>query len=197
MMAGFWAAWEGLAVYLILLVGALFVAPGWINHLLTRLFLLKGFRRWRGHGLHMVNDLYTYTASRDLKARSTVFWVEVWAATSLAWAGQYCVLNSIVEAFSTNPMTFTEHWLVVGRQAVLWIVMVLSPMPGSAGIAELGFSWLLADRVAEGAALPMAILWRSVTYYPHLVIGVFVMGRWIKRVCGADIREPLVEQGKR
>lgn len=191
MMAGFWAAWGGLVVYVVLLVAALFVAPGWINQLLTRFFLLRPLRRWRGRGLHMVNDLLT--ASRDLRARKAAFWLEVWAATSLAWAGQYCVLNSIVEAFSPASLTFAEHWLVVGRQAVLWIVMVLSPTPGSAGIAELGFSWLLADRVLPGAALAMAIVWRLITYYPHLVIGAFIMGRWVRRVYGRDIRDPQPE----
>lgn len=191
MMAGFWAAWGGLVVYVVLLVAALFVAPGWINQLLTRVFLLHGLRRWRSRGLHIVNDLLT--ASRDLRARNTIFWLEVWAATSLAWAGQYCVLNSIVEAFSPTPMSFAEHWLVVGRQAVLWIVMVLSPTPGSAGVAELGVSWLLADLVPPGSALAMAILWRLITYYPHLVIGALIMGRWIRRVYGGDIRDPLPE----
>jgi uncharacterized membrane protein YbhN (UPF0104 family) len=192
MMAGFWTAWSGLVVYVVLLIGALFVAPGWINHLLTRLFMLPVLRRWRSRGLHMINDLLT--ASRDLRARSTVFWLQAWAATSLAWAGQYLVLNCEVEAFSPAPLGYLEHWLVVGRQAILWIIMVLSPTPGSAGIAELGFSWLLADLVPTGTALSMAILWRLITYYPHLIIGVLIMGRWVRRVYGSDIRNPPLVQ---
>jgi uncharacterized membrane protein YbhN (UPF0104 family) len=187
MMAGFWTAWGGLMVYVALLIGALFVAPTWINFLLTRLFLLPALHRWRSRGLHMVNDLLT--ASKDLRARSSLFWFQAWVATSLAWAGQYLVLNCEIEAFSPVPLSFWDHWLVVGRQAVLWIVMVLSPTPGSAGIAELGFSWLLADLVPPGSALSLAILWRLVTYYPHLVIGVLIMGRWIRRVYGNDIRQ--------
>lgn len=186
MMAGFWVAWGGLVVYVVLLIGALFVAPAWINFLLTRLFLLPGLRRWRSRGLHMVNDLLT--ASKDLRARSHRFWFRAWLATSLAWAGQYLVLNCMIEGFSPVPLGFPEHWLVVGRQAVLWIIMVLSPTPGSAGIAELGFSWLLADLVPPGSGLSLAILWRLITYYPHLIIGVLIMGRWVKRVYGSDIR---------
>jgi uncharacterized membrane protein YbhN (UPF0104 family) len=188
MMAGFWTAWGGLVVYVVLLIGALFVAPGWINHLLTRLFLLPVLRRWRSRGLHMTNDLLT--ASRDLRARHPVFWFQAWAATSLAWIGQYLVLNCEVEAFSPAPLGYLEHWLVVGRQAILWIVMVVSPTPGSAGIAELGFSWLLGDLVPPGTALSLAILWRLITYYPHLVLGLLIMGRWVRRVYGSDIRQP-------
>jgi uncharacterized membrane protein YbhN (UPF0104 family) len=193
MMAGFWAAWGGLVAYVALLIGALFVAPNWINFVLTRLFLLPGLRRWRSRGLHMVNDLLT--ASRDLRARNNAFWFQAWLATSVAWAGQYLVLNCMIEGFSPVPLGFLEHWLVVGRQAVLWIIMVLSPTPGSAGIAELGFSWLLADLVPPGSALSLAILWRFITYYPHLVIGVLIMGRWIRRVYGSDIRQQPAEFG--
>ncbi|MGX2039381.1 lysylphosphatidylglycerol synthase transmembrane domain-containing protein [Methylocaldum sp. MU1018] len=190
MMAGFWAAWGGLVVYLILLIAALFVAPHWINGLLTRLFMLPMLRRWRWRGLHMVNDLFT--ASRDLRDKKSAFWFQVWLATSLAWIGRYLVLNCVLAAFSPMPMSSFDHWLAIGRQAVLWIIMVLSPTPGSAGVAELGFSWLFGDFVPAGAALTLAVLWRLISYYPYLIIGVPVMTRWVRRVYGADVRHPRV-----
>jgi len=188
MMAGFWVAWGGLVVYLILLVAALFVAPHWINWWLTRLFMLPMFRRWRSQGLHMVNDLLT--ASRDLRDRKSIFWFQVWFATSVAWIGRYLVLNCVLAGFSPMPMNVLDHLLAIGRQAVLWIIMVLSPTPGSAGIAELGFSWLFRDFVPVGIPLGLAVLWRLISYYPYLIIGVPVMTRWVKRVYGADVRYP-------
>jgi len=188
MMVGFWVAWGGLVVYLILLIAALFVAPHWINGWLTRLFMLPMLRRWRSRGLHMVNDLLT--ASRDLRDRKPVFWFQVWLATSMAWIGRYLVLNCVLAAFSPMPMGLFDHQLAIGRQAVLWIIMVLSPTPGSAGIAELGFSWLFGDFAPAGLALGLAILWRLISYYPYLIVGVPVMTRWVKRVYGADVRYP-------
>jgi hypothetical protein len=190
MMVGFWVAWGGLVVYLILLIAALFVAPHWINWWLTRLLMLRMFRFWRSRGLHMVNDLLT--ASRDLRDRKSIFWLQVWVATSLAWIGRYLVLNCVLAAFSPVPMTLIDHLLAIGRQAVLWIVMVLSPTPGSAGVAELGFSWLFGDFAPAGVALGLAILWRLISYYPYLIIGVPVMTRWVKRVYGSDVRQPRI-----
>jgi uncharacterized protein (TIRG00374 family) len=187
MMAAFWVAWGTLVAYVVLLIGALFVAPNWINHLLSRLLLLPTLRRWRSRGLHMVNDLFT--ASRDLRDRKSAFWFAVWAATSLAWIGRFLATNCVLAAFSPEPMGWFAHMLAIGRQAVLSVVMVLSPTPGSAGIAELGFSWLLQDLAPTGMALTLAVLWRSLTYYPHLVIGIPIMTRWIKRVYGSDIRQ--------
>jgi uncharacterized membrane protein YbhN (UPF0104 family) len=187
MMVGFWVAWGGLVVYLLLLIAALFVAPHWVNGRLKALFMLPMFRAWRPRGLHVANDLLT--ASRDLRDKKSSFWFQVWLATSIAWIGRYLVLNSVLAAFSPIPMNVFDHLLVIGRQAVLWIIMVLSPTPGSAGVAELGFSWLFSDFVPAGIALGLAILWRLISYYPYLIIGVPVMTRWVRRVYGTDIRQ--------
>ena len=187
MIAAFWAAWGTLVAYVFLLIGALFIAPNWINQILARLLLRPLFRRWRSRGLHLVNDLFT--ASRDLRNRKSNFWFEVWAATSVAWMGRFFVMNFMLAAFSSTPMGWFDHFLTIGRQAVLAIIMVISPTPGSAGVAELGFSWLLHDLTPTGMGLSLAILWRLLTYYPHLIIGVPIMTRWIKRVYGSDIRQ--------
>ncbi|QSA98469.1 lysylphosphatidylglycerol synthase transmembrane domain-containing protein [Methylococcus sp. EFPC2] len=182
----FWSAWGGIAVYVILLIAALFVAPTWINWWLTRLFLLPFMARWRAQGLHMANELMI--ASKDLRDRSFAWWMTAWAATSVAWLGRYLVLNCVLAAFSQLTLGPYDHLLAAGRQAVLWIVMLVSPTPGSAGVAELGFSWLYKDMVPAGLALTLAIVWRLISYYPHLLIGLPVMTRWIKRVYGRDVR---------
>lgn len=186
-LAIFWSAWGSMAAYVAFLVGALFVAPSWVNWWLTRLFMLRPMHRWRVKGLHMANEMLA--ASRDLRGRSTGWWLKVWAATSLAWIGRYLVLNCVLAAFSERPFGLYDHVLVAGRQAVLWIIMVVSPTPGSSGVAELGFSWLFRDLVPAGAALSLAIVWRSIAYYPYLVIGIPVMTHWIKRNFGSDLRE--------
>jgi len=82
-----------------------------------------------------------------------------------------------------------EHLLAAGRQAVLWIIMTLSPTPGSAGVAELGFTWLFKDLVPAGLALSLAVIWRLLAYYPYLILGIPIMTHWIKRVYGRDVRE--------
>ncbi len=185
----FWSAWAGIAAYVAFLIAALFVAPSWINGWLRRLFMLPPLHRWRTQGLHMADELMI--ASRDLRDRSTAWWLTVWAATSLAWIGRYLVLNCVLAAFSDRPLAPFEHILAAGRQAVLWVIMTVSPTPGSAGVAELGFIWLFKDLIPAGLALNLAIIWRLLAYYPYLILGIPIMTHWIKRVYGRDVREEL------
>lgn len=186
-VAAFWSAWGGLLAYVVFLIAALFVAPGWIHWWLDKFLGLPWMSRWRERGLHMSEDLLT--ASRDLRRRPVRFWLAVWAATSLAWFGRYWILNAVLGAYSPVPMGFYDYVLASARQAVLWVLMVISPTPGSAGIAELGFSWLFRDLVPVGMALTLAVVWRLLAYYPYLIVGVPVMTRWIKRVYGRDVRD--------
>lgn len=187
MVAAFWSAWGGLLAYVLFLIAALFVAPGWIHWWLVRLLRLPGLRRWGARGLHMTDDLLI--ASRDLRRRSARFWLAVFLATSLAWFGRYWILNAVLGAFSPVPMGFYDYVLASARQAVLWVLMVISPTPGSAGVAELGFSWMFRDLAPDGSALPLAIIWRSFSYYPYLILGVPIMTRWIRRIYGRDVRD--------
>jgi len=67
----------------------------------------------------------------------------------------------------------------------MWLLMVIIPTPGGSGIVELVFSDYMAEFIpALGLVTLMAILWRLVTYYPYLFIGVLVLQKWIKRVFG-------------
>ncbi|HWP00368.1 MAG TPA: lysylphosphatidylglycerol synthase transmembrane domain-containing protein [Methylococcus sp.] len=186
MLAAFWSAWSTLLVYVLFLIAALFIAPGWINWWLRKLLSLPLLKHWRDHGRAMANDLML--ASRDLRNRSTGFWLKVWLATSVAWMGRYLVLNCVIAAFSEREMGLYDHLLVLGRQAVLWVLMVVSPTPGSAGVAELGFSWLFRDLTPGGTALTIAVLWRLIAYYPFLVAGIPIMTRWVTRIYGRDVR---------
>jgi uncharacterized membrane protein YbhN (UPF0104 family) len=186
MVAGFWSAWGSLLLYVLFLIAALFVAPRLIHWWLEKLFSLRWLSQWRDRGLHMAGDLLT--ASNDLRARSIRFWLSVWLATSLAWLGRYWILNALIGAFASSPPDFSGYVLASARQAVLWVLMVISPTPGSAGVAELGFSWMFGDMLPVGMALTVAILWRLIGYYPYLVVGVPVMTRWVKRIYGRDVR---------
>jgi hypothetical protein len=183
----FCTAWIGIGAYVAFLVAALFVAPHLINWWLRKLFGLPWLRRFRAGGLHLAEELLV--ASCDLRDRSTFWWLKAWAATSVAWLGRYLVLNCVLEAFAERPMGLYEHLLAAGRQAVLWIIMTLSPTPGSAGVAEMGFSWLFKDLAPAGLALSLAVVWRLLAYYPYLILGIPIMTRWIKRVYGRDVRE--------
>jgi uncharacterized membrane protein YbhN (UPF0104 family) len=65
----------------------------------------------------------------------------------------------------------------------MWIILLVSPTPGGSGVAEFIFSDFLGDLIPNIVwAVPLALLWRLLTYYPYLFIGAFLIPRGVKRV---------------
>lgn len=64
----------------------------------------------------------------------------------------------------------------------MFVMMIISPTPGSSGVAEFIFSELLQDLTPVGLGIALAALWRLISYYPYLLIGVLVLPRWLRRV---------------
>jgi uncharacterized protein (TIRG00374 family) len=186
MIAGFWSAYTITLVYIVFLMFSLFIWPQRVNRWLKRIFMLPVMKRWRRPGIAMANELLL--SSRELRDKSTFFWLRAWAATALAWTSRYMILNCVLAAFAPTPLGWHEHLLTFSRQAVLFMLMVVAPTPGSSGVAEAGFSWLFWDMTPAGLALMLAVLWRLISYYPYLIIGVPVMTHWVKRVYGSDVR---------
>jgi uncharacterized membrane protein YbhN (UPF0104 family) len=49
-------------------------------------------------------------------------------------------------------------------------------------LAEVVFGGFLSDFVPENIAMVIAFVWRIVTYYTYLIIGVLVIPNWIGNV---------------
>ncbi len=186
MIAGFWSAYGVTLAYVVFLLFSLFIWPQGINKWLKRVFMLPVMKRWRRRGIAMANELLL--SARELRDKSTYFWLRAWAATALAWTSRYMILNCILAAFAPIPLGWHEHLLTFSRQAVLFMLMVVAPTPGSSGVAEAGFSWLFWDMTPAGLTLVLAVLWRLISYYPYLIIGVPVMTHWVRRVYGSDVK---------
>jgi len=77
---------------------------------------------------------------------------------------------------------FSEHILIYARQLIMWVIMLISPTPGSSGLAEIVFSVFLEDFIPDGLTPSTAVLWRVISYYPYLIIGVLILPGWLKRV---------------
>ena len=81
-----------------------------------------------------------------------------------------------------TSLSFSDNLLVLARQLVMWVIMLISPTPGSAGVAELAFGSFLSEFTPLGLTVVLAVLWRLFTYYPYLFIGAIVLPNWVQRV---------------
>lgn len=156
---------------------SLFLFPHRLKRLLMRLFSLPFLRKWRKHITQAGQDIET--ASAELKGRPLSFWGKAMGATVMSWTARFFTLNFIIMAF-VGPIS---HGVVYGRQMVMWVIMLISPTPGSSGVAEYFFSIFFADIVTIGAqVLLIALLWRFLTYFIYLIMGAIILPRWYRRV---------------
>ncbi|NNC85548.1 MAG: hypothetical protein HKN75_05660, partial [Bacteroidia bacterium] len=173
----FWFGYLMVCIYIIIVSYALFINPRAIKYLLVKLFSLPLIRRWKHHALDTGNELII--ASGELKSKKFWFWWRAFAATCYSWTARYLVVNCLLFAFAA--LTLSDNLLIFARQFVMWIILLVSPTPGSAGIAEVVFPAFLGQFIPLGLAASLALLWRLISYYPYLIIGAILIPRWVRR----------------
>ncbi len=153
----------------------LFINPRGLKWLLVFIFKLPFLKRWRYGASKTGTDIIK--SSKELKQKDFKFWFKSFFATFFSWTSRYWIVNAIFLAF----FSFSDHFLLFARQLVMWIMMLVSPTPGGSGFAEYVFSEYLTDLIPiSGIAIVLALIWRLLTYYPYLIIGVFLFPKWIK-----------------
>lgn len=174
----FWIVYSLIAAWTFLLFMGIIWKPDWIQKLLDKISSWRWLRRWKdsisGLGANMI------ATSAELRTKPFRFWLEVFCGTALALTARYFVVNVLFLGFL--PGTDRYQWIILARQFVIWVVLMVSPTPGGAGLSEWIFSNYYGDLVGTaGMALIMAIFWRLVTYYLYLVIGVVIAPGWLKK----------------
>jgi hypothetical protein len=177
---GFKLLWSLLMAY------ALFFNPKSVKRILISIFRLRFLKRW-ADGAQRTGDEIVM-ASAGLKKKSIWFWGKAFLATFFSWTARYWVLNFLLLALafglpyigSDAIFTIKEHFLIFARQLVMWIMMMVMPSPGGSGFVEAIFSNYMADLIPmTGFVALMILLWRLVTYYPYLFLGMIIAPRWL------------------
>jgi uncharacterized protein (TIRG00374 family) len=152
----------------------LFLNPRGLGKMIFRIFHLPVLRRWkRGAGKAALDII---VSSKEMKSRKPKFWLNAFLSTFLSWTSRYWVVNFLFLAF----FAVHDHFLIFARQLVMWIILLVTPTPGGSGVAEFTFDKFLGDFIpVAGFAIALALLWRMITYYPYLLIGVLLVPKWI------------------
>lgn len=172
----FWLIYAGIAVWTLLLFLGIIIKPKAVSAMLTGLFRLRFLKRWK----HKAEELGAnmIATSKSLRGKPAWFWVEAFGATSVSWISRFLVVNALFWAFV--PETDGSQLLVLSRQFVIWVILMVSPTPGGAGLSEWLFSEYYADVVSvAGVALILAVMWRVLSYYVYLLYGAFIVPRWV------------------
>jgi uncharacterized protein (TIRG00374 family) len=177
MEAIFWISYALYATYSLVMAAALFYRPRVFKWLLIKLFSIKWLRKWKHDADEYGNQIIE--ASKELAGKSYKYWVPIVLATIFIWSSRYLMLNALISAFV--PLDIHEHIIVFARQVIMWIVMMISPTPGSSGTAEFFFAQFFTQFLTKYTFVT-SILWRLLSYYPYLILGALFLPRWIKQV---------------
>lgn len=162
-------------LYTLLICYGLFFKPRGFKWIILKFFAIRWFRRWRKAAAKTGDDIIL--SSKELKQKGIGFWLKTLGATFLSWSSRYLVVNAIIMAFFTT----SDHLLLFARQFVMWVMMLVMPTPGGSGFSEFFFKeYLGAFFPSAGVAVIIALIWRLITYYPYLIIGVIVFPRWLR-----------------
>ncbi len=117
-------------------------------------------------------------ASTEARKERIGFWGKLAAYTSAAWMSRFATVLAILWAFDAHGNMLLA-WF---RQWVIWMISIISPTPGGSGVAEIMFKIYYSDFMPEASlAILAAMIWRMISYYPYLIMGVVVLPKWIKR----------------
>lgn len=154
---------------------ALFLYPRAAKKAILALFRLPILRRWRSSASQWGDELIM--SSKELRNEPRSYWLKAFGATLLSWSARYFTLNFIFLAFTGG----FDHLLVYGRQLVMWVILLISPTPGSSGVAELAFTEFFSYLLSPAFLAIAAVLWRLLTYMPYLAAGSMVLPAWLRR----------------
>ncbi len=160
----------------IIILTGVFISPKGFKKVLVKIFSLRFLKKWKEKAAETGDDIIA--TSTEMKGKSFAFWAKAYGATIFSWTARFWVVNCLIMAFNTVG----EHMLIYARQLIMWVILLISPTPGGSGIAEYAFPLFLGDFIPIGLESALGLLWRIISYYPYLFIGVIVLPFWIRRV---------------
>lgn len=178
----FWAGWGLMLLLAALIAFGLLVAPDGTRRTLIRCAHLRGIRRWRMPLSRFAEDLRNSAhAMRNLPA---LCWVGAFLATMTSWTARFLTLVAVM-AMVVAPLGALHPLTILARQLIMWVYLLISPTPGSSGIAE----WLLGAFFEPWFALSPSLIapaitvliWRMATHFIYLLLGVLVIPGWLRR----------------
>ncbi len=167
----------------------IFKRPNWIRQSLLTIFKLRILKRWYSNVDILTNNLVQ--ASHDIGSHSFLFWLKAIGTTIFAWSSRFLVVNAVFMAFNPEHI----HQLVVfARQLILWLLMAVSPTPGGSGVSEYAFKEYYSDifsslKYSGSAIIFVTLIWRVISYYLYLLLGILVIPNWINKTFSKSASE--------
>lgn len=171
----FWLVYAGICGYSLLLYLGIIWRPEFVARLIRRIGTMRIFKRWQKGAFEMADNMIA--TSKSVHGHSARWWANVFGATVLSWFSRYLVVAALFWGFVPN----VELGVVFARQFVVWVLLMVSPTPGGAGVSEWLFTEYYGDFIGSATlALVMALTWRIITYYCYLFAGSLMLPAYFR-----------------
>jgi len=157
-----------------------FISPTGAKKLFSTIFSINFLKKWRPNVERIGDELIA--TSEELKGKNIWYWLKAFLATAFSWTARFFVLNFLILALNPDlGFDLLDQLKIYAQQLVMWVIMLISPTPGASGIAEVSFSVFFGDYFPPNAHAAVAVLWRTISYYPYLILGLVVLPVWIAK----------------
>jgi uncharacterized protein (TIRG00374 family) len=171
----FWSVYAGFLLWTVIIFVGLFIRPSLITQTLSNVFSMRFLKKWK----HKVDEFSSelLISSVEIAKKKISFWLRLLGLTIFTWSCRFLVVNMLFLAFESH----LNHWIIFGRQLILWMVIHLTPTPGGSGFYEYMFNNYYGDILPHpGQLLIIIAVWRILTYYNYLIAGTMIIPRWMK-----------------
>ncbi len=177
LQSAFWGIYGLVLLWTVVLFLGIILKPHAIHAAVNRLFRFRWLRRWESKADGFAADMEA--TGRDIRHRSAGWWIKAFSATCVSWLSRFLLVNALFLGFAPQA----PQLVVLARQFVVWVILMVSPTPGGAGISEWLFTTYYGDLLGvAGMALIIALFWRILSYYVYLLIGCFILPGWFGRL---------------
>ena len=166
----FWSIYGAITLWTIILYLGIIAKPKAMKILLLKIFSWQILRKWKTNIDNMTNNMLS--TSIEIKTRSKKWWGKAFAATAISWISRYLLVNALFWGICPTA----EQLTIFARQFIVWAILMVSPTPGGSGVSEYLFTEYYGDLISSGGmVIILALLWRMLSYYIYLLIGIFLM----------------------
>lgn len=175
----FWISYSLILVINLVLALSVFYSPSIIHFFVRLIYHLPFLRKRKDKAEQFGKDIEI--ASKEIRHKKAGFWLQLFGTTVWSWISRFLVLNFVLMAFT--ELHFLDHLAILARQLIMWLAMLITPTPGGSGMAEFAFTELFSDYIiyAGASAVTLALIWRTLSYYPYLIIGSIILPRWLRK----------------
>ena len=157
-------------LFVIIAFIGIFIYPSWIRQFIKTVARFPLLKKWRKDIDHFADEIHH--TSIHIRTKKFGFWVRLCFYTLISWVGRYLVGVAIVYGFSTGSIDWVYVYV---KQYALWLMFYLPSTPGSSGIAEAIYMAFYCDSIVSGWSGTAAFVWRFMSYYIYLFIGLFIL----------------------